>query len=502
MRALATRPYWWALGITLLVALVARMYVAAALPNLIWPDEIFQTLEQGHRAAFGHGVVPWEFRDGLRSWVFPGFLAAVMACTSWVTSSVGAYLMACAAALSLISLLPVWAAFKEAASQIGLKGAIVAGAFVALWFELVFFAPKALSEVVAGNCLALGVVAGGACMRAAASPEAPPRRRSIVVFAAMVALAPMLRIHLAIAAFAVFVIVFLRLARRDRWTCVAVAGGVVVLAGLVDAVTWGAPFHSYIENVRVNVLLDKSSHYGTAPWYAYFEVYARVWGPWGLGILALAVVGARRAPLLAICALLVVLSHVPIAHKEYRFAYPAMLLVIMLAGHGAAYLVHALEARTSSRTGTLVVVAGIVAWFAASAVGASAFHASKTQLANVWHEEQDHWIRRRGGLLGMRQLGEDRDVCGVGLAGVGWGDTGGYTYLHRDIPLFPFPNQELLWHHLPHFNGLLMQPGKPERIGPFVQQTCWEDACIYRRPGGCEPLPGWDVNAVLELAKQ
>ncbi len=40
--------------------------IIRAYRNLAWPDEIFQTLEQGHRLAFGYGIIPWEFREGVR----------------------------------------------------------------------------------------------------------------------------------------------------------------------------------------------------------------------------------------------------------------------------------------------------------------------------------------------------------------------------------------------------------------------------------------------------
>ena len=40
--------------------------------GVIWADEIFQTLEQGHRLAFGYGLVPWEYQSGARSGSCPG----------------------------------------------------------------------------------------------------------------------------------------------------------------------------------------------------------------------------------------------------------------------------------------------------------------------------------------------------------------------------------------------------------------------------------------------
>ena len=39
------------------------------------PDESIQYLEQAHRIVFGYGVVPWEFRYFIRSWLIPLALA-------------------------------------------------------------------------------------------------------------------------------------------------------------------------------------------------------------------------------------------------------------------------------------------------------------------------------------------------------------------------------------------------------------------------------------------
>ena len=41
-----------------------------------------------------------------------------------------------------------------------LPGAILAGILCAVWSELVYFAPAVLTEVLAGNCLLLGILFG------------------------------------------------------------------------------------------------------------------------------------------------------------------------------------------------------------------------------------------------------------------------------------------------------------------------------------------------------
>lgn len=55
-----------------------RVRETLSISHLLHPDEVFQTLEPAHRLAFGVGVISWEWRDGIRSWVFPACLAVVM----------------------------------------------------------------------------------------------------------------------------------------------------------------------------------------------------------------------------------------------------------------------------------------------------------------------------------------------------------------------------------------------------------------------------------------
>src|SRR5258708_13050366 len=57
------------------IAIALRLYFAFASPNIAHPDEIYQNQEQAHRLVYGYGIVPWEFREGVRSSILPEFLA-------------------------------------------------------------------------------------------------------------------------------------------------------------------------------------------------------------------------------------------------------------------------------------------------------------------------------------------------------------------------------------------------------------------------------------------
>ena len=71
-----TDATWWRLtGLVLLGASALRLWLAFDDHSIYWPDEIYQSLEQAHRLAFGSGFIPWEFRDGARNWILPGLIA-------------------------------------------------------------------------------------------------------------------------------------------------------------------------------------------------------------------------------------------------------------------------------------------------------------------------------------------------------------------------------------------------------------------------------------------
>src|ERR1700724_856600 len=61
-----------------LLAVALRLVPSVFVPSLNWGDEIFQATEQAHRLVYGYGLVPWEFQLGMRSWLLPGTVAALI----------------------------------------------------------------------------------------------------------------------------------------------------------------------------------------------------------------------------------------------------------------------------------------------------------------------------------------------------------------------------------------------------------------------------------------
>ena len=463
-----------------------RLGASVLLPSIVWPDEIFQSLEQAHRVVFGTGIVPWEFRAGARSWILPGSLVPVM----WVGQWFGplGHDRAAQVVLGVVSLAPVAFAFALTRSRAGLAAATAAAVVCASWFELVYFAPKALSEVVAAHFLLAGL---------AVTHLESDERRGGVLAGVLLTFAVALRMHLAPAVLVAAAWICFR--RRVRWLPVAGGGAAVtVLAALVDLATWSVPLKSYWRNFQLNVLESRSAEYGLVPWYGYFRWMGDQWGWATLPIVALAALGGRRHGAVAAAAVTVLTVHSAFGHKEYRFIYPAIVLVIVLAALGTAELVAALSERGfDSRA---VALGASVAWIALSAGRAARFESD----GSFGHASagESMWSLKRSGLEAMSYAGADPALCGIGLVNVDWAWTGGYTWLHRDVPLFHVGSADEFTELTPAFNVLLTEPSSASAFPRYEIRRCWSDLCVLRRPGGCNSGSHPDINAQLRRAGQ
>jgi hypothetical protein len=98
--------------VLLALAMLVRFAAIIVFPSLHHPDENFQLLEQAHRIAFGYGVVPWEFRDGIRSPVVPYMLAALFWLGERAVGGPEGYLLVARSALAATSLFGVAAVYR------------------------------------------------------------------------------------------------------------------------------------------------------------------------------------------------------------------------------------------------------------------------------------------------------------------------------------------------------------------------------------------------------
>ncbi|MDB5643188.1 MAG: mannosyltransferase [Hyphomicrobiales bacterium] len=293
----------------LLTAYALRLTEVAVMGSTHQPDEVFQTLEPAHRLWTGQGVVTWEWRDGIRSWLLPAFIAGVMKVFGAISVSPRVYLAGVYSVFAASSLLIVYVGFRVGERFQGLSGAFVVGGSCVVWPDLVYFGARTLTEAVAAPLLALAAYL--ALFIPSAESEA---RRRVFWIGLILGLIFVLRFHLSLALL-VIAVSACRTHVRQRWL-VLIAGAAIPVGagGLLDWITLGTPFQAVWKNVWANIIEGRSSEFGVQrrlffPLESFHELGLAI-----LPILIFLIVGARRIPLFVACAAAVWLTFSLIPH--------------------------------------------------------------------------------------------------------------------------------------------------------------------------------------------
>jgi GPI mannosyltransferase 3 len=466
------------LAFLILLAVALRLVPTVFVPSAFWGDEIFQATEQAHRLVYGSGLIPWEFQLGVRSWLLPGAIAVLMELARLTGDGPDYYLPIIAGAFAIFGTTPVVCCFLWARRLFGLSGAFVAAAVVAVAPELVYFGARTLSEVVAGHLLVLGLYVLEPGYRATS-------RRRLFAGGILLGLVCAIRIQL-VPALAVIV---LRCIWHDvRKRAPSIFAGVIVVvaaAGMLDALTLGSPLASVWRYFLYNVYYGVSSTFGVEPWNYYLLGELGVWGGACATLLLLATLGALRMPLLLVVAVSILATHSTIAHKEYRFIYPAILFVTILAGVGLAQITNWAQDRWLERSKQ-----GWIAALACTAIGLAYWGMVAFQ---VWTGAAMTALRYRlhDNLLAALFVEHARPPCGIGLYGLegkDWVAYGGYTYFHRPAPMYWPKEEDELIASSAGFDTLLYTKAPSDGLG-FKPLRCFGEICVARRSGGCVSLP-------------
>lgn len=436
-------PLWSGLPWVMGLCFGLRLMVALVSKEIIHPDEIFQYLEQAHRLVFGYGIVPWEYVHGIRSWLLPMALALPL----WISHKLGIndphlYIPVIQATACWVSLSAIFCTYWIGRQLWSESAGRIASVLTAVWWEMLFWAHKVTPEII-GMYLLLGALA---CL------VSTPTRWLALLFGICSATAVALRLQYA-PAIAILIAVVLVYGWQGKWpwtrVILAATGffAVVALVGWLDYYTWGGWWVSYANNYLYNRVYGVSSIWGEHPWFFYPLELGK--NSAGLFWLAIGFALFRKPrhtwlPLALIASLL--LSHTLIPHKEYRFITVVVPLCLLLV---AVLLNDLWQARQSWRGTwrqplviglTLYPLIGIVALFV--------------------------FLKRDPGLRAYLDLNDQPEVVSVLNLHEEWFSTGGYYYLHRDVPIYYASNVGQLdpaqWsRYFSHIIGPADQPPVP-----------------------------------------
>jgi GPI mannosyltransferase 3 len=481
---------WWFNPLATLVLLAVLVRLPFVFwPNVNHPDEIFQYLEPAWRMLGHEGIVTWEWRDGIRSWFLPTLFAGPVILGDWLApGGAGAFvvprLVAALASLSIV----VSAWFFGA--RVSRMHAIVAALVAAIWFEVVYFAPHTLSEPLATALI----------VPAALLLTGNLSQKRLVIGAGLLALAFVWRFQYA-PAMAVFA---LGACWRQWRNAIPLAVGglvVVLLAGMVDVAHGVVPFQWLVLNIKQNLLNDRASEFGVSSATAYVQLLSVIWSGATLLLLCALWRGWRHAPLLIVAALVNIAFHSSIQHKEYRFIFLSVVLLIIAAALGSADWAQTMREKPAWRRWALPLVAG--GWVLVS-----------LGLAEATKPMQDNWMRGTGTARLAAELRADPELCGLALYITSFHLLPGRERLVNGSPLYALhPKDPIAGGRLPAlakqheaaFNRILAPPEAASDLpADFSRRSCasmGDDgvACIFARSGTCDVAAAgpFAINDVL-----
>jgi hypothetical protein len=490
------------------IAAAPRLWQMIADQGVFWPDEIYQTIEQAHRLAFGYGWIPWEFRQGARSWIFPGILAGIVKLASFLglaSSGVGVVMTVRFVMLAL-ALLGVYAAMRIGAHLGGRLGALLAGAMVALCPPLLVFGTRCMTEMASGPLIAM----------AALLVMKPSTTKRAAIAGVLASMAIFFRYQNGLFGVAFFVLL---LATRQwkplaSYTLTATLFG--ILGGALDWIVWGRPFQSFFVYVRFNLIEGQAARWGVSTFDFYFHT---LWTSlqWALPLVVLGFFASfRRARVLPLACLANLAAHTAIPHKEYRFLMPMLPLALGLAGGGLGWLLGGLlpaDRTTLTRFQSRRARAG--GWIAtvlAVAIGVVFAERTRTitfgQMGHYIGGREDGWApwhAHEGVNRALWEASKHDDVCGIAIIGVPMVSIGGYSYLHHNVPMLGsmspvdlaatnYLATPRLWPPPPGYQTVKSFEIHV-RTGPRTDKKASlpadYDYVLFRREGGCTPPPPW-----------
>jgi hypothetical protein len=117
-----------------------------------------------------------------------------------------------------------------------------------------------------------------------------------------------------------------------------------------------------------------------------------------------------------------------------------------------------------------------------------------------------NWTRERTAIEASQWLSQRADLCGVGFSGTSWARTGGYAFLHRNVPMYFLRARDAQADASARaFNYVFLRRSDLGRFAPgFKAAWCETDEtgvaqCVARRAGGCAAQPG--LTPILRMKR-
>lgn len=463
--------------------------------QIYYPDEVFQSLEQAYRLTTGVGIIPWDFDFQIRSYVLPILISLPLRLLLLLHMFKPQYYVPILQILlSLASLLLIPAAYKLVCwiqpSQSNSKQIALTSAFgVAIWYELVYFSFRYLSEVVAVILLA-------GCFLLLPRLKEHITRKYYFFWGMLLTFAILIRpqffpLGLAFAAyFGWYWYLQPRLSIQMLGIWLLGCAVSIGLFGVLDYYYYHGFLSHLVANVHISLQAGISELFGTKPWWYYIVSLFFTTG--GLFLLGFRLLTSKRALLVALPFGLILLIHSILPHKEYRFVLPLVFLSIVYGSIGLIKLLHQLRITHAYRMAMLLLV-GL------SLMGLG--HRLPYQSLAYPQKMTD----TTGRLESYFFLSQQSELCGLFDKASYWVDTGGYFYLGQKVPLYTIDYRPSSTSYFNYW--LTMEPQLPDvnyqpiakfKLNEGPQSISRNYLFLYKREGLCQTDNNYSLHRSFE----
>ncbi len=397
--------------------LFLRFLLALSGDFLLACDEVMQYLEQGHRIAFGYGLIPWEYRLGIRPLLIPYFIAfwlnlfSLIGLNQTTTYIPGIKLVFCILSMSI----PL-GMYQFCKKNYSLLTGYIALFLGCSWYELILTAHKPLSEIFSTELIFLSLYFFNRT-----------QLKFFNIATLLSCLAVAVRPHNVLMVIIILIYYFYKKPKQIIINGLTIMALSVLAIGLLEYSTLGVPWLSYYLYYYYNIIIGVASGFGTSVYYMYL---------FGLTITSVGLIYVSviyifikneiiKYSLPLLCLLITLMMHSAIGHKEYRFIYPIIPFWLMLFSNylGDLFLNKAPYQRT-------FFIISII-----SALGLLGLLPKQNIAISTIDEEELSYFKKSNNLAAYLYLSTLKDKGEVNDYTSGWQRSGGYYYLHIKIPL-------------------------------------------------------------------
>lgn len=397
--------------------LFLRIYLALSGDFILEKDEVMQYLEQGHRIAYGYGLIPWEYRVGIRPLIIPYFVAIWLELFSFFgLNQPTEYIPGIKIIFCLFSMSIPLGMYMFCKQNYSKKTGYIALFLGCSWYELIMTAHKPLSEVFSTELMFFGIYFFNL--------------KNIKYFHAatlLSCLAVAVRPHLAPVITTLLIYYYYNKPKEVIINGLAVIAISLLMIGIFEYLTLGAPWLSYYLYFYYNIVMDIASHFGRVPmiYYLWSILFTSV-GLFYISFFYALKKDTINKNILPLFSIIIILGlHLSISHKEYRFIYSIIPFWLIIF---SSYI-SALTSNNNEYQRTLIIFTII------SGLGLNRFLPKQQLVLPLINHNGNSYFKKSDSLNAYLFLSTINDKGGIIDYTNSWLQSGGYYYLHRNVPL-------------------------------------------------------------------